>query len=94
MALALGAHARERLALTLPLSYARDSSNGGVFGSLMGTPILNTPQAAVLGMHAINQRPWVDSDGKIVVRPIMTVALTYGASTLPLSLFLALPAPC
>ncbi|GAA5947920.1 hypothetical protein JCM3775_006802 [Rhodotorula graminis] len=52
-------------------------SNGGVFGSLMGTPILNTPQAAVLGMHAINQRPWVDSDGKIVVRPIMTVALTY-----------------
>jgi len=45
----------------------------------MGTPILNTPQAAVLGMHAINQRPWVDSDGKIVVRPIMTVALTYGA---------------
>ncbi|GAA5857941.1 hypothetical protein JCM9279_007233 [Rhodotorula babjevae] len=52
-------------------------SNGGVFGSLMGTPILNTPQAAVLGMHAINQRPWVDGDGKIVVRPIMTVALTY-----------------
>ncbi|GAA6018513.1 hypothetical protein JCM11491_006430 [Sporobolomyces phaffii] len=51
-------------------------SNGGVFGSLYGTPILNTPQAAVLGMHAIKDKPVV-VDGKIVIRPIMVVALTY-----------------
>lgn len=52
------------------------SSNGGVFGSLFGTPIINLPQSAVLGMHAIKDRPVV-VDGKICVRPIMTVALTY-----------------
>ncbi|GAA5966256.1 hypothetical protein JCM5350_007206 [Sporobolomyces pararoseus] len=51
-------------------------SNGGVFGSLYGTPIINTPQAAVLGMHAIKDKPVV-VDGKIVIRPIMVVALTY-----------------
>ncbi|KAI0716045.1 dihydrolipoamide succinyltransferase [Cerioporus squamosus] len=51
-------------------------SNGGVFGSLYGTPIINLPQAAVLGMHAIKERPVV-VDGQIVVRPIMVVALTY-----------------
>lgn len=52
------------------------SSNGGVFGSLYGTPIINTPQAAVLGMHAIKDKAVV-VDGKIVIRPIMVVALTY-----------------
>jgi len=52
------------------------SSNGGVFGSLFGTPIINLPQAAVLGMHAIKDKPVV-VDGQIVVRPIMVVALTY-----------------
>merc|ERR1712096_398989 len=51
-------------------------SNGGVFGSLMGTPIINSPQSAVLGMHGIFDRP-VAINGEVVVRPIMQVALTY-----------------
>ena len=51
-------------------------SNGGVFGSLFGTPILNPPQSAILGMHAINERP-VAVDGKVEIRPMMFVALTY-----------------
>jgi len=51
-------------------------SNGGVFGSLMSTPIINPPQVAVLGLHAIQERPVV-LDGEIVVRPMMYVALTY-----------------
>ncbi|KAI0338031.1 dihydrolipoamide succinyltransferase [Trametopsis cervina] len=51
-------------------------SNGGVFGSLYGTPIINLPQAAVLGMHSIKERPVV-VNGQIVIRPIMVVALTY-----------------
>jgi len=51
-------------------------SNGGVFGSLYGTPIINLPQAAVLGMHAIKDKPVV-LNGQIVIRPIMVVALTY-----------------
>jgi len=51
-------------------------SNGGVFGSLFGTPIINLPQAAVLGMHSIKDKPVV-VNGQIVIRPIMVVALTY-----------------
>ncbi|MCH7508792.1 MAG: 2-oxoglutarate dehydrogenase complex dihydrolipoyllysine-residue succinyltransferase [Proteobacteria bacterium] len=51
-------------------------TNGGVFGSLMSTPILNMPQSAILGMHAIKERPVV-VDGEIVVRPMMYIALTY-----------------
>ncbi|GLB42228.1 putative 2-oxoacid dehydrogenases acyltransferase (catalytic domain) [Lyophyllum shimeji] len=51
-------------------------SNGGVFGSLFGTPIINLPQTAVLGMHTIKDRPVV-IDGQIVIRPIMIIALTY-----------------
>ncbi|KAF8234953.1 dihydrolipoamide succinyltransferase [Tricholoma matsutake] len=51
-------------------------SNGGVFGSLYGTPIINLPQAAVLGMHAIKEKPVV-VNGQIVIRPIMVIALTY-----------------
>jgi len=51
-------------------------TNGGVFGSMMGTPIINPPQAAILGMHAIKNRPVVVGD-KIVARPIMYLALTY-----------------
>jgi 2-oxoglutarate dehydrogenase E2 component (dihydrolipoamide succinyltransferase) len=47
-------------------------SNGGVFGSLFGTPILNLPGSAILGMHAINNKPWV-VDGKVDIRPIMVV---------------------
>mmetsp|Transcript_21793 Transcript_21793/g.33862 ORF Transcript_21793/g.33862 Transcript_21793/m.33862 type:complete len:393 (-) Transcript_21793:47-1225(-) len=52
-------------------------SNGGVFGSWLGTPIINPPQSAILGMHATKKKPWVDEKGNIVVRPIMAVALTY-----------------
>ena len=51
-------------------------SNGGVFGSLMGTPIINPPQSAILGMHSIQQRPAV-VDGQVVPRPMMYLALTY-----------------
>ncbi|HEX2763842.1 MAG TPA: 2-oxoglutarate dehydrogenase complex dihydrolipoyllysine-residue succinyltransferase [Allosphingosinicella sp.] len=51
-------------------------SNGGVFGSLLSTPIINPPQSAVLGMHRIEERPVV-RDGQIVVRPMMYLALSY-----------------
>ncbi|KAJ3092768.1 2-oxoglutarate dehydrogenase complex E2 component [Quaeritorhiza haematococci] len=51
-------------------------SNGGVFGSLMGTPIINQPQSAILGMHAVKERP-VAVNGKVEIRPMMYVALTY-----------------
>lgn len=51
-------------------------TNGGVFGSLLSTPILNPPQGAILGMHGIVERPVV-VDGEIVVRPMMYLALTY-----------------
>jgi 2-oxoglutarate dehydrogenase E2 component (dihydrolipoamide succinyltransferase) len=51
-------------------------SNGGVYGSLMGTPILNPPQSGILGMHTIQQRP-VAVNGEIVVRPMMYLALSY-----------------
>lgn len=51
-------------------------SNGGVFGSLMGTPIINPPQSAILGMHAINKRPHVVHD-KVEIRPLMYIALSY-----------------
>ncbi len=51
-------------------------TNGGVFGSLMSTPILNEPQSAILGMHAIKERPMV-VDGEIKIRPMMYLALSY-----------------
>ena len=51
-------------------------SNGGVYGSLMGTPILNPPQSGILGMHAIKERP-VAMKGQVVVRPMMYLALSY-----------------
>ncbi len=51
-------------------------SNGGVYGSLLSTPILNPPQSAILGMHTIQQRP-VAIDGKVEVRPMMYLALSY-----------------
>jgi len=51
-------------------------TNGGVFGSLLSTPIVNSPQSAILGMHKIQDRPVV-VDGQLVVRPMMYVALTY-----------------
>jgi 2-oxoglutarate dehydrogenase E2 component (dihydrolipoamide succinyltransferase) len=51
-------------------------TNGGVFGSLLSTPILNPPQSAILGMHAIQKRP-VAVDDQVVVRPMMYLALSY-----------------
>ena len=51
-------------------------TNGGVFGSMLSTPIINAPQSAILGMHTIQERPWVE-DGQVVVRPVMYLALTY-----------------
>ena len=51
-------------------------SNGGVFGSLMSTPIINPPQSAVLGLHRIEDRPVV-VNGEIVIRPMMYIALSY-----------------
>ncbi len=51
-------------------------SNGGVFGSLMSTPIINPPQSAVLGLHRIEDRP-VARDGQVVIRPMMYLALSY-----------------
>lgn len=51
-------------------------TNGGVFGSLLSTPILNSPQSAILGMHKIDQRP-VAENGQVVIRPMMYVAMSY-----------------
>jgi 2-oxoglutarate dehydrogenase E2 component (dihydrolipoamide succinyltransferase) len=51
-------------------------SNGGIYGSMMSTPILNPPQSGILGLHAIQERPVV-RDGQIVIRPMMYLALTY-----------------
>jgi 2-oxoglutarate dehydrogenase E2 component (dihydrolipoamide succinyltransferase) len=51
-------------------------SNGGVFGSLMSTPILNQPQSAILGMHKTQERP-VAMNGQVVIRPMMYLALSY-----------------
>jgi len=51
-------------------------SNGGVYGSMLSTPIVNPPQSGILGLHAIQDRP-VAIDGKVVIRPIMYLALTY-----------------
>jgi 2-oxoglutarate dehydrogenase E2 component (dihydrolipoamide succinyltransferase) len=51
-------------------------TNGGIYGSLMSTPILNTPQSGILGMHAIKERP-IGVDGKVELRPMMYIALSY-----------------
>ncbi|MBV9578902.1 MAG: 2-oxo acid dehydrogenase subunit E2, partial [Chloroflexi bacterium] len=51
-------------------------TNGGVFGSLLSTPILSLPQVGILGMHKIEQRP-VAIDGQVVIRPMMYLALSY-----------------
>ncbi|HRE32296.1 MAG TPA: 2-oxo acid dehydrogenase subunit E2, partial [Candidatus Berkiella sp.] len=51
-------------------------SNGGVFGSLLSTPILNPPQTGILGMHKIEQRPVVENN-QIVIRPMMYLAFSY-----------------
>jgi 2-oxoglutarate dehydrogenase E2 component (dihydrolipoamide succinyltransferase) len=51
-------------------------TNGGIFGSLNSTPILNVPQVGILGMHAIVERP-VARNGEVVIRPMMNLALSY-----------------
>jgi 2-oxoglutarate dehydrogenase E2 component (dihydrolipoamide succinyltransferase) len=51
-------------------------SNGGIYGSMLSTPILNPPQSGILGMHAIQERP-VAREGQVVIRPMMYIALTY-----------------
>jgi 2-oxoglutarate dehydrogenase E2 component (dihydrolipoamide succinyltransferase) len=51
-------------------------TNGGVFGSLLATPIINPPQVAILGLHAVQDRP-VARDGQVVIRPMTYIALTY-----------------
>ncbi len=51
-------------------------SNGGIYGSLLSTPIVNPPQSGILGLHAIQERP-IARDGQVVVRPMMYIALTY-----------------
>eukprot|EP00300_Choanocystis_sp_HF-7_P023854 c2523_g1_i1.p3 GENE.c2523_g1_i1~~c2523_g1_i1.p3 ORF type:complete len:224 (+),score=60.34 c2523_g1_i1:84-674(+) len=77
---ALGAYADKAKTNTLTLADMAGGtftiSNGGVFGSLFGTPILNPPQSAILGMHNIVDRAVVIK-GQIVIRPIMYLALTY-----------------
>jgi len=52
-------------------------TNGGIFGSLNSTPILNAPQSGILGMHTIQKRPMAMPDGSIEVRPMMNLALSY-----------------
>ncbi|MGY8686770.1 MAG: 2-oxo acid dehydrogenase subunit E2, partial [Verrucomicrobiales bacterium] len=51
-------------------------SNGGIYGSLLSTPILNPPQSGILGMHTIQQRP-IALNGEVVIRPMMYLALSY-----------------
>lgn len=73
----LAGKAREgKLALSELTGGTFTLTNGGVFGSLLSTPILNTPQVGILGMHTIQQRP-VAVDGEVVIRPMMYVALSY-----------------
>jgi 2-oxoglutarate dehydrogenase E2 component (dihydrolipoamide succinyltransferase) len=72
-----GARAQEgRIALEELQGGTFTISNGGVYGSLLSTPIVNPPQSGVLGLHAIQERP-VARDGQVVIRPMMYVALTY-----------------
>ncbi|MEM9469148.1 MAG: 2-oxoglutarate dehydrogenase complex dihydrolipoyllysine-residue succinyltransferase [Pseudomonadota bacterium] len=74
----LGGRAREgKISLDEMQGGSFTITNGGVFGSLMATPILNAPQSAILGMHKIQQRPMVMPDGSIEARPMMYIALSY-----------------
>jgi len=74
----LGTRAREgKLAMDELQGGTFTITNGGIFGSLMSTPILNPPQSGILGMHKIQQRPVVTKDGKVEARPMMYLALSY-----------------
>ena len=76
----IGALAEKARTNTLGLEDLRGGTftitNGGVYGSLMSTPILSPPQVGILGMHTIQQRP-VARDGQVVIRPMMYLALSY-----------------
>ncbi len=73
-----GARAREgRLTMDELTGGTFTITNGGVFGSLLSTPILNAPQPGILGMHKIQQRPMVMADGSIEARPMMYLAMSY-----------------
>ncbi|AEI65125.1 2-oxoglutarate dehydrogenase, E2 component, dihydrolipoamide succinyltransferase [Corallococcus macrosporus] len=73
----LGSKARnDKLALSDLQGGTFTITNGGIFGSMLSTPILNPPQTGILGMHNIVERP-VARDGQVVIRPIMYIALTY-----------------
>ncbi len=74
----LGKRAREgKLSMEEMTGGTFTVTNGGVFGSLLSTPILNTPQSGILGMHKIQQRPMVMKDGSIAARPMMYLAHSY-----------------
>jgi len=73
----LGKRARDKLITKEEMTGGTFTiSNGGVYGSLMGTPIINAPQSAILGMHGIVKRP-VAIDDQVVIRPMMYIALSY-----------------
>jgi 2-oxoglutarate dehydrogenase E2 component (dihydrolipoamide succinyltransferase) len=74
----LGSKAKEgRLSLDELQGGTFTITNGGIYGSMMSTPILNTPQSGILGMHNIVQRAMVMPDGSIEARPMMYLALSY-----------------
>jgi 2-oxoglutarate dehydrogenase E2 component (dihydrolipoamide succinyltransferase) len=74
----LGAKARDgKITLDEMTGGTFTITNGGVFGSLMSTPIINPPQSAILGIHKIQERPMVMKDGSIKARPMMYIALSY-----------------
>ena len=74
----LGDQAREgKLSIESMLGGTFTISNGGIFGSMLSTPILNPPQSAILGMHKIQNRPFVVNSNEIKIRPIMYLALSY-----------------
>ncbi len=74
----LGTRARDgKLSMDEMMGGTFTITNGGVFGSLQSTPILNRPQSGILGMHKIQQRPMVMADGSIEARPMMYLALSY-----------------
>ena len=72
---AQGARRQDHASKSSPAARSR-ITNGGTFGSLLSTPIVNMPQSAILGMHAIKERPMV-VNGQIEIRPMMYVALSY-----------------
>src|SRR5690606_14606001 len=73
----LGARARDgKLSIDEITGGTFTITNGGVFGSLLSTPILNPPQSGILGMHRIDERP-VAKNGQVVIRPMMYLAMSY-----------------